>query len=340
MAFWGAPLLPSARSAQNWAGLGGHMRKFKAGKLPSIALFLLLAVVLGAAASPDHGLLSLVPPDAQIVAGMNSMPTGPQPGNFLLITHNNVVDLEDFFALSGADDSRVIEQVVLVAGGGNSDGLSEHSLLARGHFDKDHIYRSVSDGGATVAQYRGIKVLVVQPFDRDRHASRDQRWLVILDSGSLVFGTIPTTTGPSLLQRLARMRSGEDTWCILNTPARNPEIKNALAALDPKLSELTEEGDSLQFGIRYGRHIEFEYEITTAAGSTARNISNALAQSIVGEPMTQSSLLTPQNSRDNVAIEHGLVKVSRAQYGRWLNDVEARMRARMTTPHQALLSAR
>ena len=44
--------------------------------------------------------------------------------------------------------------------------------------------------------------------------------------------------------------------------------------------------------------------------------------------MTQSSLLTPQNSRENIAIEHGLVKVTRAQYGRWLNDVEARM----TTP--------
>ena len=328
------------------------MRKFKARKLPSIALFLTLAVVLGAAASPDRGLLSLVPPDAQIVAGMNSIPTGPQLGNFLLITHNNIVDFEDFFAFSGADYSRVIEQVVLVAGGGNSAGPSEHSLLARGHFDKDHIYRSVSDGGATVAQYRGINVLVVQPFDRHRDVSRDQRWLVILDSGTLVLGTIASvrreidrslahsTTDPSLLQRLGRMRSGEDTWCILNTPARNPEIKNALAALDPKLSELTEEGDSLQFGIRYGRHIEFEYEITTAAGSTARNVSNALAQSIVGEPMTQSSLLTSQNSRDNVAIEHGLVKVSRAQYGRWLNDVEARTRTLMTTPHQALLSAR
>jgi hypothetical protein len=44
------------------------MWKFKAGQLPSIALFLTLAAALGAAASPDRGLLSLVPPDAQIVA--------------------------------------------------------------------------------------------------------------------------------------------------------------------------------------------------------------------------------------------------------------------------------
>lgn len=128
------------------------------------------------------------------------------------------------------------------------------------------------------------------------------------------------------------MRSGEDTWCILNAPARNPEIRDALAALDPKLSELTEKGDSLQFGIRYGRHIEFEYEITAAAGSSARNVSNALAQSIVGVPMTRSSLVSPQYSAEKASPEHGLVKVSRAQYGHWLAEVAARMRARGATP--------
>jgi hypothetical protein len=316
------------------------MRKFKTGKLLSIAFFLTLATPISVAASPDRGLLSLVPPDVQIVAGMNSMPPGTQQDSFLLITRNNMVDLEDAFALSGADDSRVIEQVVFVAGGGISGGLSEHSLLARGHFDENHIYRSVGNDAAAVDQYRGIKVLLVQPFERDRGVSRDQRWLVILGSSTLILGTISSvqreidrslahsTTDPSLLQELAGMRSGEDTWCILNAPARNPEIRDALAALDPKLSELTEKGDSLQFGIRYGRHIEFEYVITAAAGSSARNISNALAQSIVGVPMTRSSLLSPQNSAEKASAERGLVKVSRAQYGRWLDGVAARMRAR------------
>jgi hypothetical protein len=319
------------------------MRNVKPRKLPLMALLLTVAVVIKAGASKDHDLLSLVPPDVQIVAGMNAMTPGMQQDSFLLITHNNMVDLEDVLALSGADDARVIEQVVFVAGG-LSGGLSEHSLLARGHFDRDHIYRSVSSGGAAVTQYRGIKLLVVQPFERNRDVSRDQRWLVILDVNTLILGTIPSvrreidrslahsTTDTTLLQRLARMRSGEDTWCILNTPARNPEIKNALVALDPKLSELTEEGDSLQFGIRYGRHIEFEYDITTAAGSSARNISNALAQSIVGVPTTQSSLLSPPDSRENAAVEHGFLKISRAQYGRWLAEVAARMRALRATP--------
>ena len=140
------------------------MRNVKPRKLPFIALLLTVAVVIKAGASKDHDLLSLVPPDVQIVAGMNAMTPDRQQDSFLLITHNNMVDLEDVLALSGADDPRVIEQVVFVAGG-LSGGLSEHSLLARGHFDRDHIYRSVSSGGAAVDEYRGIKLLVFQPFN-------------------------------------------------------------------------------------------------------------------------------------------------------------------------------
>src|ERR1700751_2746773 len=105
------------------------MRNVKPRKLPFIALFLTVAVVIKADARKDSDLLSLVPPDVQIVAGMNAMTPGMQQDSFLLITHNNMVDLEDVLALSGADDARVIEQVVFVAGG-LSGGLSEHSLLA------------------------------------------------------------------------------------------------------------------------------------------------------------------------------------------------------------------
>lgn len=54
---------------------------------------------------------------------------------------------------------------------------------------------------------------------------------------------------------------------------------------DPKLSELSETGDSLRFGIPYGRIIEFEYEITTAAGSPARDISK-VSSSVNGRGAT------------------------------------------------------
>src|ERR1700733_9005543 len=117
MAFEIAPGLLSARfSPEDQADPGGDMRNFKPRKLPFMALLLTVAVVIKAGASKDHDLVSLVPPDVQIEAGMNAMTPGMQQDSFLLITPNNMVDLEDVLALSGADDARVIEQVVFVAG--------------------------------------------------------------------------------------------------------------------------------------------------------------------------------------------------------------------------------
>jgi len=52
----------------------------------------------------------------------------------MLVTHNNTVDLADFFALSGADSSRSIHEVILLAAADGTGGLGEHSLLASGHF--------------------------------------------------------------------------------------------------------------------------------------------------------------------------------------------------------------
>ena len=96
-------------------------------RLPILSFpFILVGI---ATASPDPRLLSLVPPGAQLVAGIIAPPTQGQPDNFVLMTHNNTVDLEDFYALTGADDSRTIHQIVFVAMTDNSGQLTEHSLL-------------------------------------------------------------------------------------------------------------------------------------------------------------------------------------------------------------------
>lgn len=115
------------------------------------------------ALTPDPRLLSLVSPSAQLVAGMNAPSLGDRPSSFLLMTHNNTVDLEDFFALSGADNSRSIHQMIIVAAEDDGGVLTEHSLMASGIFDQSHIDRSAVRGGATVSSYRGITILVVQP---------------------------------------------------------------------------------------------------------------------------------------------------------------------------------
>jgi hypothetical protein len=193
-------------------------------------------VPISSAASRDLKLIALVPPGAQIVAGINASSQPGQPDNFLLITHDNTVDLQDFLALSGADGSRIIYEVVFVAIANSPGLLSEHSLLVSGHFDQPHIYKSAVEGGATVTYYRGIPVLVIQPFAREQGAFNNVRWLAVLDSNILAFGTIATLqreldryiahspADSPLPNRLGRLRAKDQTWCLLSPLTRNDGV--------------------------------------------------------------------------------------------------------------------
>jgi hypothetical protein len=322
---------------------GGSMRQFHVSKAFLTAFFPFLAIAVTSAVTPDPRLLPLVPPGAPIVAGMNAPPPQGQPDSFVLVTHNNTADLADFFALSGADDSRIIHQVILVAAADSNGGLGEHSLLVSGHFDQARIYRSAGDRGVSVFNYRGLTGLVVQPFAREHGRFNEVRWLAVLDSNILLFGTTASVQqeldrhlahsepDPLLMQKLARLHRDDETWCVLSLPAQNVEIRNALWALDPKLADLVQKGDAFQFGIRYGRHIEFEYEVNTASSRDTQTISDSLAQTLVGPQATGSSLLPPPDMNRDGASVHNVVRISRAQYDAWLAAVLARNRVRFVS---------
>ena len=116
--------------------------------------------------------------------------------------------------------------------------------------------------------------MVQQPFARELGTFKDVRWLAVIDSNVALFGTIfsvqqeldrqlaGSAVDPSLMQKLARLRRDDATWSVLGTVERNDEVGHALGSLDPILANLIHDGDSFQFGVRYGRKVEVEYEIT------------------------------------------------------------------------------
>ena len=141
------------------------MRQFAGSTFILIVFLACLAVSVSSAA--DQKLLSLVSPVAQIVARISARTSAGNMSNFVVISHNNGVDLEDFFALSGADGARSIYEVIFAAAE-HAGQLSEHSLLASGNFNRERIYSSAVGNGSRTADYRAIPVLVVQPFVRER----------------------------------------------------------------------------------------------------------------------------------------------------------------------------
>jgi len=260
---------------------------------------------------------------------MIAMSEPDQPDNFLIITHNNKVDFQDFFALTGVDPSRRVHEIILTASPDISGKLRNHSLLASGHFDQVRIYRAAADAGANMIRYRGISLLLIEPFVRERAEFNDVRWLAILDSEVLLFGTVDVVlqeidrhlagnpADPSLLQKLSRLRDDDETWGLVAAPSGNDEISNALDALDPTLAKLIEEGGAFQFGIHFGGHIAFEYEVTSS-GVDAQLISESLTRSLASQDAKVSSLLSRPIPGGGSGAVHGTVKLSRRRYDAFL----------------------
>jgi hypothetical protein len=179
-----------------------------------------------------------------------------------------------------------------------------------------------------------MPVLVVQPFARERSEFNEVRWLTILDSSILLFGSIVSVqqeldrhldqspVDPHLLARLARLRRDDHSWNVLSLLTWTSHIRDALAAIDPKLAEVLKDGDTLQFGIHYGRQVEFEYEVTTASSHTALAMSASLTQSFAG--LEKESALRPSTdaiSEGNTV--HGVINLSMARYNAWLTQLQA-----------------
>jgi hypothetical protein len=296
----------------------------------ALLVLALLRATASSALSPDPRLLPLVLPGSQLVAGMRAPFGQGQPDSFLLITHNNAVDLEDFFAITGSDPSRIIHQVIFTASADNSGNLTEHSILASGQFDHSKLFRSANSNSI---QYRGISVLPFSALGRAKNASNDLRWFTLTGSDIAVFGTVATVkqeldrflastkSDVSLIRTLGRLRSDDDTWCLLSLPAPSAGIRDVLGMLNPRLAESLEEGGSFLFGIRTRGKVEFEYEIDGSSSSSAETVSNSLAKSLTGSNAKTSSLL-PRRGSDESHI-YGVVKVSRPRYEAWLIEVSA-----------------
>lgn len=236
------------------------------------ALLLLLSLWCGTAAATglqsDLRLMAMVPAESQMVAGMQSPSPGGEPDSLLLLTGNNRLDLDDFFAITGADASRVIGRVVFTAALGADGMLSEHSLLASGHFNREAILRFAESGGGTRSGYGGEAVLIVAPLARERDRFKQERWLVVLSEDVAIFGTpasvqremerhaVKAAPDAELMERLSRLGRNAETWCLLPAVAPGGMVERTLEVLDPSLAAVAREGGSMQYGIHFGRGIE------------------------------------------------------------------------------------
>lgn len=310
------------------------MKRFHGNRTLAMLFFLVISVKTLLAATPDLALLSLVPPGAHIVAGITNRPSPGKPGSFLLMTRNNVIDRTDFISLAGVDDSMIIHQMIFAAGGSDTSKWGEHSLLISGHFDQARIFKAAVDNGATVTEFRGFRVLVQHPFERELGGFKDVRWLAVIGSNVALFGTrfsvqqeldrhlAGSAVDPSLMQKLDRLRRDDATWSVMDMFKFDDEIEHALGSLDPILANLVHAGTSFLFGVHYGKKIEVEYEGTVPSSESAHTFANSSMESLVAGKLKEFSLLPQPDLTGERASVRGVIKVAMDRYAAWLAEVD------------------
>lgn len=286
----------------------------------------LLAASAGLAQPSHTQLLSLVPPESQIVAGSMASLQEHHRGAFLIFTRANSLDLEDFFSIIGADASHQIYQLIFAASVGVDEDHPEHSLLVTGQFDTNRIQGSRP---ATRNRYRGLDIIVVHPIDRESAILRDDRMLTIIDSRLAIFGTArsvreeidrylegPTIEG-AFASRLGSLHKQDETWCLISSALLEPGVLRTIGRIDPGLGEIQKKPDSILFGIRYGRQIEFEYVLHFSQNS--RELSGPV-ESLVSSA-NGGQLFVEDDSVPTGSEYRRVVKMSWKKYERWLAEL-------------------
>jgi hypothetical protein len=319
---------------------GGIMKLTHGQSVPAKSFVIFLSYALGAtilsALTTEPRLLSLIPPGSQLVSGMRALKPDRQALSLLILTPGNSADLADFFAITGADPSGKIHQVIFTASPGHNGTPPEHSLLASGHFDQYRIYQSAK-GNSTTSEYRGISVLVISPFDRERDRLTEDRLLAIIDQHLAIFGSARTVRqeverylegippDSTILQRLKDLRDDYDSWCLISAPNLSTAVSQAFDMLDPALAKMAQKSSRFDYGIRFGRRIELKYEFKAVPSPDSQMISTPQSPMQVYESTAASTFTAlPALTEEEGTSFHGVIKISRARYDKCLAEISLR----------------
>jgi hypothetical protein len=269
-----------------------------------------------------------------------------------LTTHNNRLDLDDWLALAGVDSQRIYNEIVEAAASRSDGELKEHLLLVAGHFDGERIYRSLEQNGAKTTHSDAQKIILIEPFAREKDDMLETRWLVILNDRIAMFGTPAlvqnalerhfdhAVSDPVLLERLSQLRPDVTSWNVLESPpeaARNVNFARTHGAW----ASLMEDAELLMVGARFGPKVRVDFVVKAAKergeayfNQKAALFINVFAQSSLADE-TIAETHGPRLA--NLLVEEhriqGSVALSRKRFDAWRDGQIARnMASRQPAP--------
>jgi hypothetical protein len=301
-----------------------------------VAPVLMGLLASGAWASPlSSRLLPLVPPGAAIVAGFENHGTSSPHGHLLLTTRNNRLDLEDFQSLVGVDSKRIFEEVIEVAAATPGGNLSEHMLLVGGRFDRERIFGSLEENGASSQMFLGEKIVLIRPFAREQEDMLEIRWLVIPDKKTALLGTPflvqealrrrenHALPDPVLEERLSLLRPDVHSWNVLAQSLRAP-TRIDFAQPQSRWAQLQQGADVLMVAVRFGTKIRVDFSIHADAAQGAEFFeqkAEVFADALADMATPDKTPVTPKRRLGRFVLQsdrvQGSVDMSFHQFERW-----------------------
>ncbi len=180
-------------------------------------LFLTAAFLASSLYAADPELLSLVMPDAQVVAGVNIEPIKLSPlGQYLLAQSGPSADaeLDKLTAATGFDPRRDLKE--LLAASSTTSNQAQALILARGTFDVTRLVAMAEGAGKTVGTYKGISIIQLAP----------KQCVAFLDSTIAALGeeamvqaaidrkSAPTSIPSALAVQVNQLSITEDAWFV------------------------------------------------------------------------------------------------------------------------------
>ncbi|HVN04059.1 MAG TPA: hypothetical protein VMT86_06545 [Bryobacteraceae bacterium] len=197
---------------------------------------LLLAAVLSTSTllAVDQGLLSLAPPDAQILAGINLEHAKAAPlGRFIQAQSQQKQELElsAMEKTMGFDPWRDVREVLVAAGPPDPGAFL---VLLRGTFGVPRIVEAALANGGAAETYNGA-IVVQRRTDKTALAFPGQT-LAIIGPPATVRAAIdrkagPAVISPALLEQVNQLSATQDAWFVSAAPLAGLDMQSPFAGL-------------------------------------------------------------------------------------------------------------
>lgn len=252
----------------------------KARILTATAAVFTLAGVLPAKAA-DQQLLTLLMPDAKVVAGVNVDQAKASPFGQYVLSQMLPQDphMQELSLQTGFDPTRDVRELLVASSGG--PGKETGLALARGNYNIAGITNAATQHGGSIEMYRGATI--VQDPNKTIGIAFVNATLVIAGDLANVKAAIdrqssPATLPSAVLAQINEWSNSQDAWIVVAVPPTSL-VPRAGA---PKLPGVGPGQDAFQSiqqaagGVRFGSLVTVKVQGQTDNSQSAQQMGDAL----------------------------------------------------------------